>query len=120
MTDFGLVVSYGGQRYISNATVQLWDPLPTWRFGIAASTGTSVRQSAVHNITLVTGAFVADQTARVDATRNRQQFTHTPTSYVYQRPPEVSSCSPSSGPASGGTMVRIWGSSFQNGLAYTC
>ena len=57
----------------------------------------------------------------VRVANNGQQFALAEaTDFAYYAPPEVSSFSPTSGPAGGGTRVTVYGAHFANGHAPFC
>ena len=100
----GTPVTITGSGFQAGATVSL---------GGTAATGVSVSSSTT--ITATTAAHAAG-TVNVVVTNPDSQSGTLPSGYSYGNPaPTVSSITPSSGPASGGTPVTITGSGFQAG-----
>jgi large repetitive protein len=94
----GTVVTINGSGFTAASTV---------RFGAAAATGVTFVSATQLTATAPAGAGLVDITVttagETSATSSSDQFTYLPS---------VTSVSPSSGPAGGGTMVTIQGSGF--------
>ena len=65
-------------------------------------------------------AHLAPEQISVELSLNAQQFSSSEVSFTYLTAARVSSSSPSSGPLSGSTSVRVFGADFASGLAYRC
>ena len=82
-------------------------PSPTWRFGVGARCGMYGDRHMVDSVTIESATFISTTTLPFSVANNGQQFALAEaTDCAYYAPPEVSSFSPTSGPAGGGTRSR--------------
>ena len=117
----GLTLLFDGVALLRGIEIPRWSPQPSWRFGIAARSGSGAANCRVRRIRLRAGSFVAAHPTPLHVTRNGQDFvTAAPHPFSYHGQPVVSSIAPSSGPTSGGSRLLIAGEALLGGSAYTC
>ena len=116
----GLSVWHDGELLVQNLTLPHWQPEPSWRFGLGASTGSELDEHAIGAISILADAHVEDHALSVEVTHNGQQYSSSAVEYVYSAPPHVSSFSPTSGPVAGNTSVLVRGARFSSQLSWRC
>ena len=106
---------------IDNLALLELQPASSWQLGLSARTGSA--QYDIHAVdNLRIRQLRGDRPARVavDATLNQQDYALSVAAYEYAPSAHVSSCSPTTGPAAGGTLVRLYGSALGGGVDLRC
>lgn len=129
---------YRGVRLIHSLPCPWFLPQPEWTWVFSARAGQRADDHFVSNFTMRSSHSLDDIGAvELRVSLNDQDYTQgfAPFHTYYARPsltaladacaaPPESSCphafSPTSGPTSGGTRVRVFGTDFDHGAAYTC
>ncbi|MEJ2009149.1 MAG: IPT/TIG domain-containing protein [Acidobacteriota bacterium] len=104
-TTGGTVVAVNGAGFQTGATVS---------FGSVQSTAVTFVSSTVVD---AMAPPESSGSVAITVTDPNSQLSSLPSAFTYTSGPSVSSVSPTSGPATGGTTVTIMGSGFQNGAA---
>jgi hypothetical protein len=104
-TSGGTVVTLTGKGFQAGATV---------RFGGSPSTAVTVASSTQINAMSPAGSAGS---VSITVTNPDTQSASLASGFTYSSAPAVSSISPNSGPVTGGTTVKIFGSGFQSGAS---
>lgn len=116
----GLSLEVENEPVFKQLSIANWQPMPEWRISLSAHTGLAVDNHWIDDLTFSTDALIGHQSVGVEVTVNGQQFTNDALTLWYDAPIVVSTFSPSTGPVSGLTRVRVRGHMFANGLQYSC
>lgn len=116
-----LTIQYDGVILVSNLLVAGLVPAHNWRVRFAARNGAIADDvHAIDNVRALGLSGHRPAVVNVDATLGLQDFTDGGVEFEYVASTTISSCSPSSGPAQGGTHIALHGSGLRHGPDMRC
>jgi hypothetical protein len=118
--ESGVSVSYRGVQYLSGVALTSWYPQPHWAFGLGAEQHTTDGGVRINEWRLRSAYLHPGHPSPVRVSFNGQQYTGSPVTFDYYRPPALSEASPSSGPVAGATTVLLYGESMGRGSHRLC
>lgn len=116
-----LTLKYDGITLVGSLLVDGLNPAADWRVRFAAKNGALADDvHAIDNLRALGLPAHRPSVVDVEVSLNRQDFTQNAITFGYRTSAMVSSCSPSTGPASGGTRVVLHGLGLQRGPDMRC
>ena len=118
--DDGLEVMHNGDRRVVNLPVYGYAPSSTWQFAIGAHAGPHGDTHRIDSLRIRSGELIHEATVPLAVSVNGQDFTDVPGGFRYFTPPVLSSASPATGPADGGTLVTLRGYGLASATQLEC